>query len=118
MTLQTNFSTNSELVVTFVGQLDAVGIKSIRDKFNQLEQTQASQIVLDLHHVDLIDSSGIGAIVFLYKRMRNHGVTISLIGLHGQPKTLIKMLRIDSTMPVSWSNQEHGPSSLMQQVKL
>mgnify|MGYP000551329459 CR=1 FL=1 len=117
MNLQTHVTQDSELVVTFFGHMDAQGVKSHQQEFAHLEQAQASQIVLDLHHVDLIDSSGIGAIVFLYKRMRNRGNSLSLIGIHGQPKTLIKMLRIHSTMSVSWSEEDKHSANLVQQAK-
>ncbi|NRA53980.1 MAG: STAS domain-containing protein [Gammaproteobacteria bacterium] len=109
MILQTHLAQNRELIVTFFGDMDAQGVKTIQGKFDSLEQSQIPQMVLDLHHVDLIDSSGIGAIVFLYKRMRNRGYSLSLIGVHGQPKTLIKMLRIHLNMSVTWSTEPDQP---------
>jgi len=102
--LQTHLAQDQQLVVTFFGDMDAHGVKTIQAKFVTLEQSHSPQMVLDLHHVDLIDSSGIGAIVFLYKRIRNRGNSLSLIGVHGQPKCLIKMLRIHQHMPVTWSS--------------
>jgi len=104
MMLQTHLAQNEQLVVTFFGDMDSHGVRTIQGKFANLEQSQSPKMILDLHHVDLIDSSGIGAIVFLYKRMRNRGFSLSLIGVHGQPKSLIKMLRIHRNMPVTWSS--------------
>ena len=103
MILQTHLAQNQQLVVTLSGDMDADGVKTIQTKFTCLEQSQTPHMVLDLHHVDLIDSSGIGAIVFLFKRMRNRGYSLSLIGVHGQPKSLIKMLRIHHNMSVNWT---------------
>jgi len=108
MRLQTHRAANHQLVVTFFGDLNAQGIKNLRSKFDHLEHLQVTQMVLDLHHVDLIDSSGIGAIVFLYKRIRTQGNSLSLVGVHGQPKSLIKMLRIHYNMPVSWSPDQQS----------
>jgi len=116
MILQTHLSRNCELVVTFTGDMDAQGVKAIQDKFTSLEQSQIPLMVLDLHNVDLIDSSGIGAIVFLYKRMRNRGYSLSLIGVHGQPKSLIKMLRIHCNMPVTWSTELDQVANATEQV--
>ncbi|NRA60329.1 MAG: STAS domain-containing protein [Psychrobium sp.] len=103
MMLQTHLAQNQQLVVTFFGDMDADGVRTMQGKFTNLEQSRCPKMVLDLHHVELIDSSGIGAIVFLYKRMRNRGYSLSLIGVHGQPKSLIKMLRIHRSMSVTWS---------------
>jgi len=104
MKLQTMTTQDAELIVSFIGDFDADGMQTLQAEFDHLGRSNASHIILDLARVDLIDSSGIGAIVFLYKRLKVNGHSMSLTGLHGQPELLIKMLRIHATISVTCSN--------------
>ena len=44
-------------------------------------------------------SSGIGAIVFLYKRIEKKNHQLSLLNVTGQPFKLMNLLRVDKTIP-------------------
>ena len=92
------YTLNDALVVKFNTDLDAGNIKAVRDDIN-LYSELGRDIVIDLEKVNFIDSSGVGAIVFLYKRLivKEHNVVI--IGLKGQPEQLFKMLQLDRTLP-------------------
>lgn len=80
------------------GPFDALAAERMRDSFEGIVASGNDHIVLDLSGVDFVDSSGIGAIVFLYKRLTTQQRTLKLAGLHGQPRDLFKFLRIDRTI--------------------
>ena len=46
-----------------------------------------------------IDSSGIGAIVFLFKRLAARRARLVVTGLGGQPLQMFKLLRLDRSIP-------------------
>ncbi|MGO9666255.1 MAG: STAS domain-containing protein [Polyangia bacterium] len=46
----------------------------------------------------LIDSSGVGAVVFLYKRAKEHGGVVTVQGLCEQPLAIFKLLRMDRVL--------------------
>lgn len=54
-----------------------------------------SGIVVNLQGLDLIDSSGVAAIVGLYKRIRANGGQAHVTGAHGQPLQVFQILRMD-----------------------
>jgi len=43
----------------------------------------------------LIDSSGVGAVVFLYKKAKEYGGVVTVLGLRDQPLSIFKLLRLD-----------------------
>jgi len=90
-----------DLLIRLCGEMDASGCAEIRPELEQISHTENINIVLDLSQISFLDSSGIGAIVFLYKRLRARGRTLVIIGAQGQPQELMKLLRIDSAIPVS-----------------
>ncbi len=89
-----------DLVVKLCGEMDALGCTKIRTELERITDTENINVSLDLSQVSFLDSSGIGAIVFLYKRLKAQGRTLIIVGVQGQPQELMKLLRIDSAIPV------------------
>jgi len=80
------------------GDFDAVATQKLKGTLEKLAATHEADLILDLTAVDFIDSSGIGAIAFLFKRMRARGHRLFLKGVHGQPRKVITMVGIDRTV--------------------
>ncbi len=93
---------NNDLVIKLDGEMDALGCCNIRPELEQITESEASNnVVLDLSLVSFLDSSGVGAIVFLYKRLKARQRKLEISGVHGQPQELMELLRIDKVIPVS-----------------
>ena len=90
----------SDLFLVIDGSLDALAVEILRPKFDALVQDQAD-VVIDLGNTHFIDSSGIGAIVFLFKRLRALERKLSLTAVHGQPLELLNHLRINKTIAIN-----------------
>ena len=86
-----------ELRLIVEGSLDTLAVEIMRPRFDALVQEEHN-VTLDLGSVDFIDSSGVGAIVFLFKRLRALGRELKIYGAHGQPLELIQHLRIDKSI--------------------
>lgn len=74
-------------------------VDGFKDEFEKLVETDSKSIVLDLSKTEFIDSSGIGAIVFLYKRIEKKNHKLMLLNVTGQPYKLMALLRVDKTIP-------------------
>jgi anti-anti-sigma factor len=81
------------------GSLDATSVTTLKDDFEALALA-GDDVVLDLSKTDFLDSSGVGAIVFLYKRLSAAGGRLELQGVDGQPLRLLEFLRVTSVVPV------------------
>ena len=68
-------------------------MKAQRPMFEQLADC-GEDVVIDMSNVEFIDSSGVGAIVFLYKRMLASNRKLKLQKLGGQPHQLLTHLRL------------------------
>ena len=90
--------------ISLHGALNAEAMTEMRQVFDLLSHTQAQQVVVDLTHVHNLDASGIGALVFLYKRLANNDRNLLLIGAHGQPESIIRLLRIEKTIETKFLN--------------
>jgi anti-sigma B factor antagonist len=93
-----NFSREDQGDVTVLrisGSLDALSTPDLRPTIDALVAEKRRMITIDLGDLRLIDSSGVGAIVSLYKRMRALGANVEVTGLKDQPLAIFRLLRLD-----------------------
>jgi len=81
------------------GTLDAVTAPELRPTLDQLVAENRKLITIDLAALRLIDSSGVGVLVSLFKRVRAHGGDVRITGLRDQPLAIFKLLRLDRVFP-------------------
>jgi anti-sigma B factor antagonist len=74
-------------------EMDANSMRTWRPQFEELA-AGPGDVTLDMSRVEFIDSSGVGAIVFLYKRLTATGRRLLLRGVSGQPLQLLTYLRL------------------------
>lgn len=86
------------MVLRIEGELDAVSVPELRNAIEQIVSAKATNVVVDLGGLRLIDSSGVGAIVSLYKRVRGYGGEASVRGLRDQPLAIFRLLRLDRVL--------------------
>src|SRR4051812_19307620 len=77
------------------GELDALSASELRPVLDRLLGDGRLDITVDLAELSLIDSSGVGALVGLYKRVRAAGGTVRFVGVTAQPLMIFKLLRLD-----------------------
>jgi anti-sigma B factor antagonist len=90
----------STITFTIGGNLDATTCLEVRDRFDEAIATNPATVVVDLSGLRLIDSSGVGAIVSLFKRVRASGGSFAITGLNGQPLSIFRVLRLDKVFGV------------------
>jgi anti-sigma B factor antagonist len=83
------------VVLKLAGTLDAMTAADLTPTIHRLVEERRSKITVDLEGLDLIDSSGVAAIVALYKRTRASGGRVTVTGARDQPLAIFKLLRMD-----------------------
>ena len=58
------------------------------------------RLILDLSHMELIDSAGVGTIVLCFSRMRKSGGELRLSGPKGMVETVLKLTQIHRAIHV------------------
>jgi anti-anti-sigma factor len=87
--------TNDHIIIAISGRMDARFITEQREVLDQLPSQIDTTVFFDLSATDFIDSSGIGFLVYIYKRIKPQKRQMAIIGLSGQPKDTVEMLRIN-----------------------
>jgi len=95
--LNETYELNNDFIIKLHGDFDADSVNRMKADIESYSKL-STHIIFDLEQVEFIDSSGIGAIVFLYKRMAAKGFSVSVAGLTEQPLALFQMLFLDKTI--------------------
>jgi len=75
------------------GDMDASTMVEMTGDFERLAAGN-DDVQLDMSLVTFIDSSGIGGLVFLFKRLHAQARRLRLTGVRGQPRHLMTQLRL------------------------
>jgi anti-sigma B factor antagonist len=84
--------------IAIEGELDTVTVGDLRAHIEKLVATEPKRVEVDLSALRMLDSSGVGALVSLYKRVRGYGGEVVMVGLRDQPLAIFRLLRLDRVM--------------------
>ena len=88
-----------ECLLRIEGTLDAVTAPELRPALDALVAENKQKIIIDLSSLRLIDSSGVGVLVSLFKRVRANGGDVRVTGVRDQPRAIFRLLRLDRVFP-------------------
>jgi anti-sigma B factor antagonist len=84
-----------EVQLRIEGALDALTARDVRPVFDQVVADKPPRVTIDLKALTLIDSSGVGAIVSLFKRVKADGGQVVVVQAQDQPLAVLKLLKLD-----------------------
>jgi anti-sigma B factor antagonist len=87
--------TSDETKLTIRGSLDINSAPALAEEIDKIVATRPATVTVDLGALDLIDSSGVAALVKLYKGVRGNGGAVAISGARDQPLAIFKLLRMD-----------------------
>lgn len=109
--MQLNISiTGSACALNLGGEFDAEGVQQTREQFEKLCQREDfNHLDIAMNDVSFLDSSGVGALVYVFKRLSARKATMQLTHVQGQPAELMRLLRMDQAMKIEWA-EDNGSS--------
>jgi anti-anti-sigma factor len=88
------------VVIAPEGELDFARVGEFRDALSRADRSGVS-IVVDLSSVSFIDSSGLGALVDLYSRVRRGNRRLAVVAPRGTaPAVLLNLSGLHTRMPI------------------
>jgi len=78
--------------------LDAITVPELRPLVDQLADRGAIKVLFDMGPIRLIDSSGVGVIVGLFKRLRARGGALRVCAASEQPTAIFRLMLLDKVL--------------------
>ena len=85
----------NEATLVIRGSLDINTAPALGEEIDRLVATRPTKVLVDLAGLDLIDSSGVAALVKLYKAVRAASGQVTISNARDQPLAIFKLLRMD-----------------------
>lgn len=80
------------LISKFYGDIDHFSCAEIREVLDcEIQNRSPQSLILDLTHVDFMDSSGIGVIMGRYKKLKDRGGKMFFKGINPRIDRLVKL---------------------------
>ena len=89
-------------VLAVSGEIDMQTVDELRAKVDDLDVAHRA-LVLDLHGVDFVDSSGLGALLGIKKQQDRAGGTLELTRVSGAVSRIITITKMDRVFGIAES---------------
>lgn len=87
-------------IFILTGSLDISTVSTMKAELDSLFSSGQHRVLFDLYELEQIDSSGIGAIIALFKRVKSNKGEVKISRLVGQPKEIFSLLRLDRVFEI------------------
>ena len=87
-------------VVSVRGEVDLATAPSLKNRLLELVADGATNIVVDLSNTDFLDSTGLGAVVAAYKRVRAHDGHLKLVATSARVRRVFEITNLDRVVPI------------------
>lgn len=94
-------------IVEIEGQLIVGNRQDLKQKVLDEVEKGARKVLIDFSRTGYIDSSGLGVLVSLAKRIRDSGGELRLASLHDELQTLFELTKLDTLFQIS-KTREHA----------
>lgn len=95
------------LLVHFNGEVTLSSASSLRAEVEAyMEQNRIDHLVIDMQHVDFIDSSGVGMLVALKTQMASRSKSLFLLNPSGQVRSTINLVHLSSFFQILEGDDE------------
>lgn len=93
------------VVVEVLEEIDLFHSARFKGYFDKLDDS-VTRIIVDFQGVTYIDSSGIGALLSIYKTIKQKNSKIMFLNIKGPVKKVIELTKLDDYLPICQTMEE------------
>jgi anti-anti-sigma factor len=83
------------LTICLAGELDAMSVPTLRPALDHVLEIPHARLVVDITGLKLLDSCGVGLLVYLFRRLHGSGRAFGLRGASEQPLSILRLMKLD-----------------------
>ena len=97
-------------IVDISGEMDLYNSYKLKELIAKMLERQIKCIVLNLEEVEYIDSSGIGALIYICSTLKKKNLKLYITNIHGSVKKVIELTKLMGFFPITNSLEEALPN--------
>ena len=86
--------------------MDLYNSYKLKELVMKMLEKNVKKFIINLEQVDYIDSSGIGALIFICSTIKKMNLKLSISNVHGSVKKVIELTKLMGYFPISNSVEE------------
>ena len=99
-------SVSGHVVLEIGGEIDVYTAPRLRERLVELVAAGQNQVVVDLSRVDFLDSTGLGVLVGVHRRLRAGGGSLGLVCAHERLLKIFRITGLDTVFDIHSSVEE------------
>lgn len=98
---------NGEIYIIDVnGEMDLYNSYKLKELVMKMIEKGIKTFIINLEQVDYIDSSGIGALIYISSTVKKMNLKLALSNVHGSVKKVIELTKLMGYFPIANSVEE------------
>ncbi len=93
-------------IINVNGEMDLYNSYKLKELVMKMLEKNVKSLVINLQLVDYIDSSGIGALIYICSTMKKMNLKLAIANIHGSVKKVIELTKLMGYFPIANSIEE------------
>lgn len=93
-------------VIELIGEVDVYSAAQAKQSMHELIDSGANHLVIDMNNTDYLDSTAMGVLVGVLKKVAENGGWVRLVGLKPRVRRLFEITRLDQILPIFDSEEQ------------
>ena len=97
---------NEIYIIDVNGEMDLYNSYKLKELVMKMLEKKVVNFIINLEHVDYIDSSGIGALIYICSTIKKMSLKLSITNIHGSVKKVIELTKLMGYFPIANTVEE------------
>jgi anti-sigma B factor antagonist len=93
-------------IIDVNGEMDLYNSYKLKELVMKMLEKKVRRFIINLEDVDYIDSSGIGALIYICSTIKKMNLRLIITNIHGSVKKVIELTKLMGYFPITNSIEE------------
>jgi anti-sigma B factor antagonist len=93
-------------IIDVNGEMDLYNSYKLKELVMKMLEKKVVRFIINLENVDYIDSSGIGALIYICSTIKKMSLRLIITNIHGSVKKVIELTKLMGYFPITNSIEE------------
>lgn len=93
-------------IIDVNGEMDLYNSYRLKELVMKMLEKKVERFIINLENVDYIDSSGIGALIYICSTIKKMSLKLVITNIHGSVKKVIELTKLMGYFPITQTIEE------------
>ena len=87
-------------IIDVLGEMDLYNSYKLKELLMKMIEKKIEKFIINMDDVEYIDSSGIGALIYITSTIKKMNLKLSITNVHGSVKKVIELTKLSNFFPI------------------